>query len=52
MKILLTAVTLTLVPGLAMAQCNWMKSTDTAASCAEGFAWDAEARACVAVTTS
>ncbi|MEM8554933.1 MAG: hypothetical protein AAGF71_08945 [Pseudomonadota bacterium] len=54
MKTALIALSLTLLPGLAMAySCNWgSKATETAASCAQGMTWDADSRTCVPVTTS
>lgn len=43
-----TVLTLTLAPGLAMAECNWGKMDQHASvSCADGKTWDATAQACV-----
>ncbi len=51
LKTALAALTLTLLPGLALAQgCDHAKST--AMSCADGMMPDAETGTCVPVTTS
>lgn len=52
MKMLLAALAITAAPGLAFAQCSWGKAHETAMSCAEGSAWDAESRSCVPVASS
>lgn len=52
MKILLTALSLTVLPGLALAEgCQW-GHPETAASCAPGLTWDADTSTCVTSTTS
>ncbi len=52
LKMTLAAMTLTLLPGLALAQdCGYTKAT-TAMSCAEGTMPDAETGVCVPVSTS
>lgn len=54
MKILLTALTLTALPSLALAMGCSYGSHDTTAqmSCAEGTTFDSESGSCVPVTTS
>lgn len=53
MKMLLTALALTVLPGLALAEgCQWGHPDETAASCSPGLTWDAQTRTCVSVTTS
>jgi len=51
-KILMTAATLTVLPGLAIAMCSGTKHEDMAMSCAEGSTWDAASRTCVSTATS
>jgi hypothetical protein len=54
-KTTLAMIALALTPGWAMAGpgCSGMERIDTtAASCAAGFAWDAEKSACVEQGTS
>ncbi len=51
-KLTLTALVLTMAPGLAMAEgCNWMKQ-QTAMSCAEGSVLDPATGTCVPQVTS
>lgn len=54
MKILvsLSALTLTVLPTLALANCRGETLDQTAASCLPGMIWDAETGTCVEVPTS
>jgi hypothetical protein len=52
MKTLLAALAIIVAPTLAIAECSWGKAHETAMSCAEGSAWDAESRSCVPVASS
>jgi hypothetical protein len=51
---IITLAVLTLTPGIAMASggCNWMKTEQTAMSCAEGTSLDAATNTCVPLTIS
>ena len=52
MKTTLTALVLTLLPGLALAQdCSGKAHQDTAMSCAEGHQLDTETGTCVPTVT-
>lgn len=53
MKTLLTALTLTLLPGFAFAMgCSSFGHTTASMSCAEGMTFDAETETCVPISTS
>lgn len=52
MKTLLAALAIIVAPTLAIAECSWGKAHETAMSCAEGSAWDAESGSCVPVASS
>ncbi|MGR3452658.1 hypothetical protein [Pseudooceanicola sp.] len=45
LRTILTATVLTLLPAFAWASCSYHEQQ--ARSCADGFSWDAEAKACV-----
>ena len=49
-KLTLTALVLTLLPGLAAAACSGYEKT-TAMTCAEGMTMDPETQTCIPVTT-
>ncbi len=51
-KTLMTAAILSLAPGLALAMCNWDKSSTTASQCGQGQVWDATTQACITAATS
>lgn len=51
-KTALIAAALTVLPTLAMAQCNWGKSEQVTMSCAEGSVYDATTGTCVTSATS
>ena len=51
LKLFFAAVALVISPSLAIAQCTG-HSEQTASSCVEGFVWDGDAQACVALTNS
>ncbi len=50
-KTLLTVLVLATAPSFAFAACQWGERTQ-AASCADGFVWDADSQRCVTSTTS
>lgn len=52
MKTLVTALVLSLTPAMALAWCSGYGQSTTANQCGEGQTWDADAEACVAITTS
>jgi len=53
MKTLLSALALTVLPGLAFAGCSGVSHSTTAQmSCADGMVYDSEAQACVPVASS
>ncbi|MFT4151200.1 MAG: hypothetical protein QM656_13460 [Paracoccaceae bacterium] len=47
MKTILATLALTLLPGLAAAECMGVKHDTSAASCAPGSVWDGAAGKCV-----
>lgn len=51
LKTTLTALTLLLMPGLAIAQCSGHSAQQTAMSCAEGFVMDPDTQTCVEQVT-
>lgn len=51
MKTLLTALALTVLPGLALAEGCGFGHTTASMSCAEGSVFDAESGACVPTTS-